>query len=756
MKATPPLVLSSLALLAPSLLGQLLPQGRPAVDVPTANPRGVPAVTAGLPVGIEPTQVLVDPQADGSVWALGASWKARFDSAGCRYLPFFGSDAPRLFPVDLSLRTATVGGQAIELTAGQPASEGTTIRVDRGGLVETWALAMREIEQSFVFHTLPNRGAVSVELAVASELRTEPLTDGLRFLGELGHVDYTKAVAVDAAGRRRSLAIEWRGDAIAMTIPADFVAEAQLPLVLDPIITTVANLGANPANQYLGDVATVKGPDYIMTTWLRTFAVGDKDCFAAVYDPSWNLVIGPAIIDFTGEDWRVARAAANKSVGNFLVVGEVFFGGATWVAGRTVGLNGGTSLKFDIERAGVVGLPGATKQPDVGGDPISAGAAYYCVVFTKEITATDTDIYCKMVDTNGNLQSAMPTRLSTYSVTGAAENRPSISNSNPGDMWMVVWQYEWQSAPFDPDVRGAVVNWNGAITTPDFGIAISLEWEWYAAVSSPADVGAGAPRFLVAWDHAGGGPSVGPRDVRCRLVQASGALDAIFDLDNNSAGGAYASLPHLMPRVDSDGARFVVAYDEVTGTTPYTVVDTIAAPAPGGVLGTLRLDESHLVLTNNYGARVAAFRGADYAANSRYALFGNDLVNTPTSMIGLLYGGYTLGTTFSIYGSQCGGLPITYSGNPTVGNQVTITVPGGSGLGTLFGFPGYLPLSGLLPNCNCILGVQNGILSSNPLTFNIPNNATFVGTTLSVQGYGLGTSCMSFLSLSDTVDFTIR
>jgi hypothetical protein len=712
---------------------------------------------AGVAAALEPTDVLVDSQADGSIWALGATWKARFDEAGCHYLPFFGSEAPRVFPVDFRLRTATVGGHAVELTPGKAAADGRTIRIDRGGLAETYALAMQEVEQTFEFRSLQNRGAVVVELDVASDLHATPIEGGVRFTGELGHVDYTKAIAVDAAGRRLPLAIDWQGNGIKMTIPAEFVAAATLPLLLDPVITTVANLGASPANQYLGDVATNKGPDSIFATWRRRFAVGDMDCYAAVYDTNWSVLAGPVSIDFTSEDWRDARTASNKAGGNFLVVGEVFQSGATWVAGRTVSFSGVTSGKFDIERGGVVGMAGNTKQPDVGGDPFAFSTSYYCVVFTKEITATDTDIYYKLVRPNGTLVNPMPTRLSTYSVTGAPENRASISNSNAGGTWMVVWQYEWQSAPFDPDVRGAVVNWNGTITTPDFGIALSLNWESYASVSSPADVGAGAPRYLVAWEDAGSGPTTPGRDVYCRLVQASGALDALYNLDTLSSGGAYAAFAHQMPLVDSDGARFCIAYQESgVQPVPYTILDTIAFPSPGGVLGSLRVEESRVVLANNYGARVAAFRGTDYAANSRYALLGNDLVNSPTTMIGLLYGGYTLGTTFSVFNSQCGALPISYSGNPTVGNTVTISVPNTVFSGTVFGTPGLISLSGVFANCNCILGVQNGILSSNPLTFQIPSNASFVGTTLSVQGYSAGSSCMSFLELSNTVDFTVR
>ncbi len=748
-----------LAFLAPGLLAQVLPQDRPVVDAARANPRGVPAVTTPGHAAVEPADVLVDAQPDGSVWALGADWKARFDGATCLYLPFFGSKAPRHFPLDLGLRAARVGGAPLELAAGRPVVAGKSVRVDRGAVVETYDLAMRAVEQSFVFHTLPNRGAIEVEIAVASELRAEPIASGLRFAGELGHVDYTKAVAIDAAGRRLPLPIAWRGDSIAMTIPADFVADAQLPLVLDPILMSAVLLGPSPMDQTHGDVATRKNPDYILATWTRVFTLNDEDCYAAVYDNGWNLLAGPVAIDYTAEDWKRPRAASNGLAGNFLVVGQASYGGLTWVAGRTVATNGAMSAKIDIERAGVTGLPGNALTPDVGGDPYPVWASYYCVVFTKQVTATDTDVYCKMLDPNGAVVNATPTRLSTFSTTGAAESNPSISNSNAGDRWMVAWHHDWQSAPYDADVRGALIEWSGAIAVPDFGVATSLAWESFASVSSPADVGAGAPRFLCAWTYTAS-PTTQPTDIHGRLVQHGGGIDPAFNLDALSASGAYAGLGHFGAQVDSDGARFCIAYNEQPNTnpTPFALLDTLAFPSPNGVLGQPRVEESRVVLSGYYAARPAAFRGADYAANARYALTAGDFITPPaSSVVALLYGGYTPGSTFNVYTSQCGTLPISYGGIPTIGNSVTISVPNTGVSGTVLGFPGYISLGGLLANCNCILGVQNGILSSNPLTFAIPNNAAFVGTMLSVQGYSAGgSSCLSILDLSNTVDFTIR
>lgn len=88
---------------------------------------------------------------------------------------------------------------------------------------------------------------------------------------------------------------------------------------------------------------------------------------------------------------------------------------------------------------------------------------------------------------------------------------------------------------------------------------------------------------------------------------------------------------------------------------------------------------------------------------------------------------------------------------------MTISVPNTGFSGTVFGDPGYIPLGFLLPNCSCVLGVANGILSANPLVFTIPSNPVFVGIYLSVHGYSAGgNSCMTILDLSNTIDFVVR
>ena len=59
--------------------------------------------------------------------------------------------------------------------------------------------------------------------------------------------------------------------------------------------------------------------------------------------------------------------------------------------------------------------------------------------------------------------------------------------------------------------------------------------------------------------------------------------------------------------------------------------------------------------------------------------------------------------------------------------------------------------------CGCLQGVALGAVYG-PASFSwtVPNNPTFVGTGLAVQGFALGSECLGLFNLSDIVDFTLR
>ena len=725
------------------------PAAVPTTGAQAPRPRGntrAPAAARDLPAA-----VLFDRPTGGELWALGHDWKASFDGRGLTFVPFFGSEAPRNFPLRIELASVTVAGSALQLALGAPELEGATVRTARGPLVEVVETGIDEIEQSFVFTTLPQRGAIEVDISLRSELEVGSTGDGLRFTNQLGNIDYKKAIAVDATGRSLPLPIVWDGDSAHITIPAEFVAEATLPLVLDPIINS--NLAIAPGQVRLQrdpDVATLQSPDRSLVVWQRQWSATDQDCFAEVLNETLGYVAAaPTTIDFTSRNWVGPRAASSANARNFLIVAQIDDqAGNTWIGGRLVDELGVAGGVIDIERGGVVGLAGNNFRPDVGGDPVLSNASYYGVIWEHETGPLNRDIHYKIVRQNGTLLFTNPSVLASLP---EQETFPSISESTRGLIWQIAYQRQWPSAPFDQDVWFGAISWAGVITTVPSVIAGTPANELRPVASSMIELSSnpGVNYAMVAYEL----DNAGQTDIVCRV--RDGATLVSFNLSQNEAGGVFQSRTQAFPDIDSDGHRFVVGYTEYDGTDYDTYLSTLAF-VPGS--GSIRIDEGRVLTGGTIGVddtltRIASYSSGGNLADSRYLVAG---VSVATNDIPVWeYGGYQTGQFFTFFGTQCGSLTITPSGTPAIGQTIDFVVNTPLPSGTVFGTPGYIPLLSL--GCNCFLGVANGIVAGNPLSVTIPSDPTLVGSLWSVQGYGFsGANCLGFLDLSDTVDFTVR
>ncbi len=235
--------------------------------------------------------------------------------------------------------------QVLELADGRPEAVGARVATHRGAFTEVVDTQLDSLEQSFVFDRLPNRGAIAVDVRIGGDgYEASGIDGGLRFATAFGHVDYTQAIALDAAGRRLPLAIEWTGAAAHIEIPAEFVAAATLPIVLDPTLNFWFGLGNPSLLQHDGDVATIR-PSAIngrtLLVWQRQWSLTDQDCWGLMFDNDLGFVQIDFTIDFTAEDWLKVVCAGNNHAQNFLVVAEVrlrsrqdFGGGAASVDHR--------------------------------------------------------------------------------------------------------------------------------------------------------------------------------------------------------------------------------------------------------------------------------------------------------------------------------------------------------------------------------------------------------------------------------------
>jgi hypothetical protein len=697
-----------------------------------------------------PDRVLFD-EPRGDVWATGHTWKAGFDAGGFTFIPYFGSDATRNFPIRIELDAVHVGGEALAVRSGSVRRTEQRITIDRGAVVETIDTTLTHVEQSFVLQTLPNRGAVTFAIRMQSELAASGGgIDGLTFANEFGSVRYHKAVAIDARGASLALPIEWRGDGARITIPADFVAAAELPLVLDPIVQT--NNGIAPGEtllQRLPDCATLQSPDRCCVVWQRQWSATDQDCYGDLLDGALNYVLTYVIVlDSTGESWVEPRVASNANSRTFLVVAQSTLGGNTFIVSRLInGQTGATGQVVDVERGGLVGLPGRNFSPDVGGDPFGGTLAYYCVVWAHETTASNKDIHFKLLDQNGQLLSTMPTVLSNLPTD---EDRPSISETNRTSEWRLAWQRRGLFPPFDWNIDGGHIGWDGTITVQPYVIVGWTGDQTLPSCSSPIVAVDGSEVHMVAFERAMGGHA----DIHCVFLNLQGLGIDQLALSQSEAFGLFQSRNQILPECDSDGTSFAVGYSESNGFDYDTLVSTVRWTPFGGA----RIDETRVSLgqtpgVDDYWTRIAAWHSGGLLPNAQYVIAGGRIATNDIAVWS--YGGYQPGAAFAYYPTQCGTLSILPNGSAAIGSNVRFDVITQAPSGTVFGTPGVIPLTSL--GCNCYLGVANGIFAGNPLQFTIPGDPGLVGSVFSIQGFGFsGQNCLGLFDLSDTVDMTIR
>jgi hypothetical protein len=743
-----PLAVVSLALLS----GLAAQEPRPSTPLPASAPEAAALRAQALAehnrLGGGLQQVQFDrPSADGPLWALGSAWKASFDGSGATVYPFFGATAPRNFPLRMELTGATVGGKALALRSGTPEQRHFAVRTDRGALTEVIDTRLDQLEQSFVFETLPVRGALAVEIAMTTELAAEPIHGGLRFANEWGHIDYTKAIAKDAAGRSLPLDIQWTGAGARIEIPAEFVAEAQLPLVLDPVLNYWYLLASGQTQlQHDSDVATWQsGNGRVLLVWQRQWSATDQDCFGLMFDGGLGLVRTDFAVDFTAEDWLKIAVAGNNYAQNFLVVSEVRSGLLWWIGGRTIAQDGTVGSLITIERELVVGTPGNNYHPDVGSDPYF-GVGYYTVVFNKR-TLTSSDIYMRQLTTAGALRT---TNAVAVDVSTSEESRPSISkscgqsNGQPAN-FLITYQRTWIGTPYDQEVWGAFVGWNGAVVGSVFPVATTVNEESSPSAGSPVDLG-GARFWPYAFERAS---AVGQaRSVIAGLVRGDGSRTAITTVNTPVPGE-----DNREPEIDSDGIRFVVTRTNgpLNGRRGVEAVTLAYLPATDS----FRVEERTGLITSGL---------EDYEQTNVCASFSGGSTRTPRYFLSFsertsntfrleAFDGTAGTAAFVTRSTQCGSAGITASGQPALGQSLTFTASGPGFTGILFGFPG----SAILGPCGCLNGVAQAQTMPGSFVWIVPANPTYVGIPLSVQGFALsGSACYGFLDVSNTLDFTIR
>jgi hypothetical protein len=550
---TPRAIVASSAFALVVLVGNAWPQTsrppRPTAPLPPSNAvetAPIGGVTARLSPRA-PSGIFYDQgAAGGGVWVRGDDFKAHFTSAGATYIPFFGSRAPRDFELHLALQQVTVDGLPIELTGGaSPERAQDRIRIDRGAVDEVYELTPRSLEQEFVVESLPAAGDVVLRASIGTELARSTSADGFEFSNEFGSVRCSRATAIDARGR--SLALETDLDAGGLTIrvPASFVADAAMPIVVDPVWSSIAIEGGN-AVALSPDIAFATG-NYLFVCWEWVYSASDHDLYGELIDPNGSVYSG-FYLDYSSTNWARPRCAHLTAGDRVLVVAEVGPSGArsVWCRAVQVGQPTAPVVTNPVEISEPT-AQGEKFHAEVGGDPFPYTPSYFCVVYERGFAANDHDILARLVDGDGNLASSTINLENTF---GTLDTAPAISNTDDTTVWNIAWQRE--VAPGNNDIFGARVAWSGGIFAPTFPLPAHAENELNPTVSGPIQ---GTNRYMVAWQrpllHYGSTPDF---DIDACLVDGATPLtDALLPW-------AQSGEDDIRPDLDSNGSHFVCAY----------------------------------------------------------------------------------------------------------------------------------------------------------------------------------------------------
>ena len=174
--------------------------------------------------------------------------------------------APSAVRYEAEAMVYTDGDDWIRFSRGVPAEVverggGVVERIGADGVVERYEPVSEGVEQSFLIPQRPEAD-YTVEAALESNLPARRIEDGVQF-GE--RLVYRKAVAVDAAGARLPLAIEYAAGRVRMAIPASWLATAVFPVILDPLIglaNPVEGGTASPNSSQSGPVYLHNGLTY--------------------------------------------------------------------------------------------------------------------------------------------------------------------------------------------------------------------------------------------------------------------------------------------------------------------------------------------------------------------------------------------------------------------------------------------------------------------------------------------------------------
>ena len=306
----------------------------------------------------------------GALLGVGPRYRARFDPGRFELVPAFGRTVPEVS--SLAFELVSIGranGPAHVARAVDAQPEGRLVRFDHGVAVERYELERRGVEQSFVFPApLEGTGDLVVRGRIDTPLRRPadgPYVDGVRFvLDGVGGIDWGGVTGIDARGATVRGTLRVDGEHLELVLPAAFVDAAAYPLVLDPLIGPVFDVGVATEDYASPDVAWDEASQLYCVAWQTTYSASSSWVVAQQLNDEGKAVSDAQVVGSTERNERPTVANVVAS-GRFLIAwqqsGSPF---GPWQLHARALLAGTLAKSSEVS----LGLAGSNLHPDVGGE----------------------------------------------------------------------------------------------------------------------------------------------------------------------------------------------------------------------------------------------------------------------------------------------------------------------------------------------------------------------------------------------------
>lgn len=677
----------------------------------------------------------------GTIWVRGETYKAGLGRDGVDYVPAFGSAAPRNLPVRFSLESVAIGGvaQAFDRRAA-PARDAERVVYERGLLREVWHLRPTEVEQTFVLDDPGVRGDLELRIAVTSELRVERDGEGVRFSAPgLGAVEYGGLVTVDAAGQRHQHPIALRADGdLELRVPAAELATTVFPLLLDPVVTTLA-FDTSALQDSFPDAAYDLGTDQWYVVYQERFSGQDSDIRCRRYAGD-----GAFLSDFyfdasAASDTQHPKIANQGSSGEFLAVWEERVVGDVRGGLVTAGLTQPLALPIAAPPSSV---------PDVGGATTRNGIEAKFFVAWKFDTFLKNEIRARTVSRRGSGNA----RVLDADVNCGGGGVTVSKTADASGRWSYAYQHRRTCASQANDIAFGVVDQDGA---PVFGPTLVQS---ASGEDTDPDIATDGETHLVIFVRKSGNQhdliGTGYRQNGANYLPVFGPANL-----SQREPGVVQSDDQVAPAVDSDGCRFVYAYNENRGSsTDLRAATLLITPT------SFAFHEGHVKLASAASVSLSvASAGSSGGPTARAMICWGTI--SPQDIQGVLFDAMAPGG-IRFVATGCGLVPPTLTVTGSALGQTLSASMSHRGLPFLLvGLPASRPslLCQPVTSQPCQLGLGTIALSTatNSLQLNLPCNPALVGGTIALQGIDVGTkaACAAFgvpLSTTDTAHITVQ